>query len=138
MSMVSRSLEKMMLIAIGLSSAVLVGVPVLLYAIDSINAASEIELAQEFAEEIQNATARVDQGSADNFTAQVLVPKGVIVSAQANTLTVSYHRGGFQSAVWSRSYIHQLDLIAAPGSSGNYLIAIQMVSGIIEMVFSPL
>jgi len=44
--MVSRSLEKMMLIAVGLSTAVIIGVPVLLYAIDTMSYSTHLQTAQ--------------------------------------------------------------------------------------------
>lgn len=136
--MVSRSLEKMMLIAVGLSTAVIVGVPVLLYAIDTVNAASEIELAEEFAQRVHNATARVDLGIVGNVTAEVIVPMGVTVSTDGTVLTVSYQRGNLQPVVWSTSYSHHIDLVAATGGKGAYSMEVKMVSSAIEIAFTPL
>jgi hypothetical protein len=136
--MVSRSLEKMMLIAVGLSTAVIVGVPVLLYAIDTVNAASEIQLAEAFAQGVHNATARVDQGIANNVTAEVLVPMGVTVSTDGTVLTVLYQRGSFQPVVWSTSYGHHIVLATAPSGKGAYSMEVKMVSSSIEIAFTPL
>lgn len=135
--MVSRSLEKMMLIAVGLSTAVIVGVPVLLYAIDTVNAASELELAQTFAQRLHNATDRVDVGIVENVTAQVNVPKHVTVSAAGSILTVSYQREGMEPSVWTDSYSHNIDLVA-PDGVGTYSMQVRMVSSTIEITFTLL
>ena len=74
--MVSRSLEKMMLIAIGLTTAVIIGVPVLLYAIDTMTTTQQIQYAHQTADTIFNATQQVDSGDVGELTIQVYVPSG--------------------------------------------------------------
>lgn len=136
-TMVSRSLEKMMLIAVGLTTAVMVGVPVLLYAIDTVNAASEFELARTFAQEVQNATGRVDLGIVANVTSNVYVPNGVTVTAAGNTLTVSYQKGTQQPIVWTSSYAHSIVIVLAPISADTCNMEVRMASGTIEIIFVP-
>jgi hypothetical protein len=135
--MVSRSLEKMMLIAVGLSTAVIVGVPVLLYAIGTVNAASDFELATTFAQEVQNATSRVDLGIVENVTSQVYVPNGVTISAIGNALTVSFQKGTQEPTVWTSSYAHGIVIMPTPISPGTYRMEVKIVSGTIQITFAP-
>jgi uncharacterized protein (UPF0333 family) len=136
--MVSRSLEKMMLIAVGLSTAVVVGVPVLLYAIDRVNAASEFELADTFALQLQNATLRVDSGYVENVTSQTYIPDGVTVSAAGNTLTIRYQRDTLLPSEWTANCNHHIVIVSAPASAGTYKMTVEMVSGTIEITLTLL
>jgi uncharacterized protein (UPF0333 family) len=135
--MVSRSLEKMMLVAVGLTTAVMVGVPVLLYAIDTVNAASEFELARTFAQGVQNATSRVDLGIVANVTSNVYVSNGVTVTAAGNTLTVSYQKGIQEPIVWTSSYAHDIVILGALVSGDTCNMEVRMSSGTIEITFVP-
>jgi len=135
--MVSRSLEKMMLVAVGLTTAVIVGVPVLLYAIDTVNAASEFELARTFAQEVQNATVRVDLGVVANVISNVYVPNGVTVTATGNTLAVSFQKSTQEPIVWTSSYAHNIVIVGAPISAETCNMEVRMTSGTIEIIFVP-
>jgi len=106
--MVSRSLEKMMLIAIGLSTAVIVGVPVLMYAIDTINTTSQLQEAQFAAEQIHNATRVVDDGVSNTTAINIWAKPGFSVTADGNTLTVSFNNDGVAPTIWSGVYNHDI------------------------------
>ena len=108
--MVSRSLEKMMLIAIGLSTAVIVGVPVLMYAIDTINTTSQLQEVMLAAEQMHNATREVDNGFSNTTSITVWINPGVAVSADGNTLTVSYSNDGGLPRTWSATYNHAISI----------------------------
>ncbi len=135
--MVSRSLEKMMLIAIGLTTVVLVGVPVLLYSINTINAVSNLERAQTFAQQLHNATAEVDQLRNDSISLELFLPDDVQVVVNDRTLTVSYHPPDGTVETWSHGYNHTLAL-TPPSESGTYLVTVRLNSGTIEIIFSSL
>ena len=85
-----------MLIAIGLSTAVIVGVPVLMYAIDTISTTSELQEVQSAADMIHNATISVDSGVTNATTITVWINPGVTVNSAGNTLTVSVLTGSKQ------------------------------------------
>jgi len=136
--MVSRSLEKMMLIAIGLSTAVIVGVPVLMYAIDTINTTSQLQEVLLAAEQIHNATRDVDNGVSNTTVISVWINPGVTVNADGNTLTVLYSSEGVAPRSWAVSYNHNIvidypittTLVKAP-----YTMEIILVSDIIHISF---
>lgn len=135
--MVSRSLEKMLLIAIGLSTAVIVGVPVLFYAIDILGNASRLEAAHAFANRVHNLTAEVDIGQVNDTTIEIIVPQGVIISIDGKTLTIELMTEGTQEAFWSETYTHELELIP-PKLSGTHLMNMQLVGNIIKITFTSL
>ncbi|MFW9845954.1 MAG: hypothetical protein ACFFD6_04350 [Candidatus Thorarchaeota archaeon] len=95
--MVSRSLEKMILIAIGLSTAVIIGIPVLMYSIDTLSNASQADLALRFADRLHNVTESVDDGIANNTVIEISVPEGVTVTSDGTSLTVSLEREGLDT-----------------------------------------
>ncbi len=134
--MVSRSLEKLMLIAIGLTTVVLVGIPILLFAIDTLGNATQLELAQNFSERIHNETQLVDTGT-NNTIIEINIPTGVTVSAEGSTLTVSFQSSGGLITAWEESYSHTISL-QAPSGAGPHLMQIAMVAGIIELTFTEL
>ena len=82
--MVSRSLEKMLLIAVGLTTAVMVGVPVLLVAMDTISNASQLESAQSFAIIMHNVTGQVDSGQTNDTSMEIRVPDYVSMRVEVN------------------------------------------------------
>ncbi|MFW9847518.1 MAG: hypothetical protein ACFFF4_00150 [Candidatus Thorarchaeota archaeon] len=133
-SMVSRSLEKMMLIAIGLTMVVIVGVPVLLYTMDILSSASELEMAQNFADRVHNATSRVDQGLVNDTHIEISVPQYVEISAVGNTLTIMYEKEGADSISWSNTYTRQITLVSPPGF-GLYMLYIHIDSGELVVAF---
>ena len=106
--MVSRSLEKMILIAVGLSTVVIIGVPVLMYAIDTINTTSQLQEAQLVAEQIHNATRDVDTGASNSTTFNIWMYPGVTVTAGGNTLTVAFSRNGGTPTTWPAAYNHEI------------------------------
>ena len=134
--MVSRSLEKLMLIAIGLTTVVLVGIPILLFAVETLGNATQLELAQNFSERVHNETQLVDTG-ANNTIIEINVPTGVTVSAEGSTLTVSFQSSGGLITTWEEDYGHTISL-QAPSGSGPHLMHIAMIAGIIELTFTEL
>ncbi|MHA2353612.1 MAG: hypothetical protein ACXADC_00395 [Candidatus Thorarchaeota archaeon] len=134
--MVSRSLEKMILIAIGLSTAVIIGVPVLLYTIDTLGNASQLEIAEQFAERLHNLTARVDIGSTNNTSAAITVPEGASVTSSGTTLTVAFEKLGVASQYWGETYGHSIHLVP-PTESGTYSLLIQLLGDELHITFTP-
>jgi uncharacterized protein (UPF0333 family) len=108
--MVSRSLEKMILIAIGLSTVVIVGVPVLMYAIDTINTASQLQEVQLIAEQIHNATRDVDNGVFNTTSITFWVNPGFTVTSNGNMLTVLYSDDGAAPRNWQAAYNHEITI----------------------------
>ena len=125
-----------MLIAIGLTTVVLVGIPILLFAIDTLGNATQLELAQNFSERVHNETQLVDTGT-NNTIIEINIPTGVTVSAEGSTLTVSFQSSGGLITAWEESYSHTISL-QAPSGSGPHLMQIAMVAGIIELTFTEL
>jgi hypothetical protein len=125
-----------MLIAIGLTTVVLVGIPILLFAIDTLGNATQLELAQNFSERIHNETQLVDTGT-NNTIIEINIPTGVTVSAEGSTLTVSFQSSGGLITAWEESYSHTISL-QAPSGAGPHLMQIAMVAGIIELTFTEL
>ncbi len=134
--MVSRSLEKMVLLAVGLMTAASVAVPVLLYSIEYFNAASQLEEASHFAEVLHNATASVDTGMAESVTLELLVPHGVSINVDGTALTVRYESGQDAPVLWTETYTHPLLLTDAPDSPGVYLLRVKLNNGTIAISFS--
>jgi len=132
--MVSRSLEKMMLIAIGLSTAVIIGVPVLLYAINTMSYSTHLQDAQIAAEAIFTAANRIDSGELENLTIQVHIPTGVTMIVNGNTLTITVLIDEQQTG-WSETYTHQLS-INPPTEAGNYNMIFTIVSNVIQITHS--
>ena len=127
-----------MLIAIGLSTAVIVGVPVLMYAIDTINTTSELQVVQFAADKIHNATMAVDSGTTNTTTINVLINPGVTVTSAGNTLTVLYNKDGEAPRTWSESYIHEISVdepIIPHGNTVPFAIEIVMVDNVIHISF---
>ncbi len=134
--MVSRSLEKMTLIAVSLMAAVSVSVPILMYSIEFLSAASAIERAELFAETLHNVTGRIDNGTGDSFLMQVYVPSGTTIEAEEFVLTVQYIPPyGGEVIVWSRTYSHALNVDSPPQGEGLYQLHVHMNNGTIEISF---
>lgn len=127
--MVSRSLEKMMLIAVGLSTAVIIGVPVLLYAIDTMSYSAQLQNSQITVESIFNATGQIDTGVSNYTTINVYIPTGMSISVAGSTLTISMIINN-QITSWSKSYNHQIMFESIP-TGGNCLMIFRMESNVI-------
>ena len=125
-----------MLIAIGLTTVVLVGIPILLFAVDTLGNATQLEVAQNFSERVHNETQLVDTG-ANNTIIEINVPTGVTVSAEESTLTVSFQNSAGLITTWEVLYSHTISL-QAPSGPGPHLMHIAMVAGIIELTFAEL
>ena len=125
-----------MLIAIGLTTVVLVGIPILLFAVDTLGNATQLELAHNFSERVHNETQLVDTG-ANNTIIEINIPTGVTVSADGYTLTVSFQSSGGLVTMWEEDYSHIISL-QAPSGSGPHMMHIVMVAGIIELTFTEL
>ncbi|MGY5881366.1 MAG: hypothetical protein RTV31_14025 [Candidatus Thorarchaeota archaeon] len=132
--MVSRSLEKMMLIAVGLSTAVIIGVPVLLYAIDTMSYSTHLQSAQLAADDIFSATEQLDTGELNSTTIRVHIPTGMSMIADGSTLTISVLING-QTTSWSDSYTHQI-VINPPTEAGIYDMEFSMVSNVIHITYT--
>jgi hypothetical protein len=128
----------MMLIAIGLSTAVIVGVPVLMYAIDTINTTSQLQEVLFAAEQIHNATRDVDNGVSNNTAITVWVNPGVSVTADGNTLTVSFSNDGGFPRTWSATYNHDISIDYPISSHLNkvpYTMEVVLVDDVIHISF---
>ena len=123
-----------MLIAVGLSTAVIIGVPVLLFAIDTMAYSTHLQDAQVAAEDIFNATERLDNGELDSHTIRVHIPTGVSMIADGTTLTISVLIDG-QTTSWSESYDHQI-VINPPTEAGYYDIEFTMISNVINITYT--
>jgi len=123
-----------MLIAIGLTTVVLVGIPILLFAVDTLGNATQLELAQNFSERVHNETQLVDTG-ANSTIIEINVPTGVTVSAEGSTLTVSFQNSAGLITTWEVLYSHTISL-QAPSGPGPHLMHIAMIAGIIELTFA--
>ena len=138
--MVSRSLEKMMLIAIGLSTAVIVGVPVLMYAIDTINTTTQLQQVQFEAVHIHNSTLLVDTGMINSTIINIWVNPGVTVTATGNTLTVLYTPDGGSPRTWSQSYVHEISIDSSISTHQDvtpYTMDIILIGNVIHIWFYP-
>ncbi|MFW9933772.1 MAG: hypothetical protein ACFFDR_14125, partial [Candidatus Thorarchaeota archaeon] len=134
-SMVSRSLEKMMLIAIGLTTVVIIGVPVLIFTMDTLSNVSQLEAAQTFADRIHNYTARVDTGAQVSIAVEINVPSYVDLSSSGNTLSIAFVKAGTQEVVWSETYLHAI-IVVPPDEPGIYTLTIALVGADIQITFN--
>ena len=132
--MVSRSLEKMMLIAVGLSTAVIIGVPVLLFAIDTMSSSAHLQDAQLAAGAIFDGAEQLDLGEVNNLSVRVHIPTGMLMVADGSTLIISVLIDG-QTTSWQQSYSHQI-VINPPTEAGNYDIEFALVSDVIHITYT--
>jgi len=121
----------MMLIAVGLSTAVIIGVPVLLYAIDTMSYTTHLQDAQNAADDIFDAVSQLDTGALNSTTVRVHIPTGMSMVASESSLTISVFINEV-STVWSNSYSHQI-VINPPTEAGLYDIQFEMVSNVIHI-----
>ena len=138
--MVSRSLEKMMLIAIGLSTAVIIGVPVLLHAIDTMTTTQRFQAADLAAQRILNATRLIDIGELNETTIQVQIPEGFAMTVDNNgyslimTLNLGDQPPG-NNAMWSETFSHPIALNESP-EAGTLVMIFHMESGVIQINYT--
>ena len=123
-----------MLIAVGLSTAVIIGVPVLLYAIDTMSSSSHLQSAQVAAEDIFDATEDLDTGSLNTTTIRIHIPTGMSMSADGSTLSISVLING-QTTSWFQSYSHQI-VINPPTEAGTYDMEFNMISNVIHITYT--
>lgn len=133
--MVSRSLEKMMLIAVGLSSAVIVGVPLLMHAVNLMAGASNFEMAQHTAAKIHNATEQVDTGMVNTTAIEVSVPQGFEMQIEGKRLTIAYSQDGEVIDSWSQQYSRNLISSGLEGK-GYYSLSISIIDDVIQLDFN--
>ncbi|MFX1481692.1 MAG: hypothetical protein ACFFCP_00735 [Promethearchaeota archaeon] len=136
--MVSRSLEKMMLIAVGLSTVVIVGVPVLMYAIDTINVTSELQEFHLTGEQIHNATRNVDQGYANSTTITVWMSPRITVVTEGYQLVIQYVSETAGTVSLTETYSHDITIdypFAPGGTTALYSIEIALVDNVIHISF---
>lgn len=133
--MVSRSLEKMLLIAIGLSTAVIVGVPILMVAIQTLQGTSQVEMARAFAEKTHDLVQSVDTGEFDDDSIQVDVPDSVTIDASGASLRIFCYIEGELVESWEETYTHDIDL-SGPSGPGLYTVRARLVGEIIELSFT--
>jgi hypothetical protein len=124
----------MMLIAIGLSTVVIIGVPVLLFAIDTMSYTSHLQDAQVAATDILGAASRVDDGELTDLTIQVHIPTGMSMTVNGYTLAISVAIGE-QLTEWTATYNHQI-IINPPTEAGYYSMTFTMVSDVIHITHS--
>jgi hypothetical protein len=124
----------MMLIAVGLSTAVIIGVPVLLYAIDTMSYSIHLQDAQGAAQDIFNATEMIDTGVADNLTIRVHIPTGMSMTVDGTTLAISVLING-QTTSWTETYVHSI-IINPPTEAGTYDLEFEMVSNVIHITYT--
>jgi hypothetical protein len=124
----------MMLIAVGLSTAVIIGVPVLLYAIDTMSYSVHLQDAQVAAEDIFNATGTLDNGVVDDLTIRVHIPTGMSMTVDGTTLAISVLING-QTTSWTETYVHSI-VINPPTEAGIYDIEFEMVSNVIHITYT--
>lgn len=126
----------MILIAIGLSTAVIIGVPVLLYTIDTLGNASQLEMAEHFAERLHNLIERVDNGTVNSTSFEINVPDGVSVTSSGGNLTVAFEKLGVPSQYWGETYGHSI-VLQPPSEAGAYSLVIQLIASDIHISFIP-
>lgn len=127
-----------MLIAIGLSTVVIVGVPVLMYAIDTINTTSQLQEVQLAAEQVHNATREVDYGISNNTAINLWVNLGFTVTANGKTLTVAFIKDGGSPHTWVATYNHDISIdnpILTQSNRMLYSMEVVLVDDVIHISF---
>ncbi len=124
----------MMLIAVGLSTAVIIGVPVLLYAIDTMSYSTHLQDAHLAADNILHATEQLDTAELNTTTIRVHIPTGMSMVVDGSTLTISVLINS-QTTSWSDSYTHQI-VINPPTEAGTYDMEFTMISNVIHITYT--
>ena len=123
-----------MLIAVGLSSAVIIGVPVLLYAINTMSYTTHLQDAQSAADAIFAAVGQLDTGALNSTTIRVHIPTGMLMDASGSSLTISVLINEIPT-IWSNSYSHQI-VINPPTEAGIYDLDFEMISNVIHITYT--
>ena len=134
--MVSRSLEKMMLIAVGLSAAVIVGVPVLMFSINLVNSTSSYQAAQNFADKMFSYVDAVDAQNATVVEETIIVPLNVTMNSAFKRLDIVYHAADQAPVGWTEYYEHEIDLLP-PSTTGQQMVRVEMYNNTIQIRFIP-
>lgn len=119
-----------MLIAVGLTAVVIVGVPVLMYSINTLNASTRLALANEAASDLLNATEQVDTGVVNVTVVHIQVPVGVSITGEGHTLTVTFTAPDGTPTVWSETFSHVIDMEPIT-RAGYFSVEIEMIAGAI-------
>lgn len=127
----------MLLIAVGLTMCVMVGVPVLLFSMDAISNASQLESAQSFANTVHNVTLQVDTGQTNDTSIEIHVPEGVSIRLEGSQLIIEYQKEGTEPVSWDESYSHTLD-VDPPTTAGLHLMTVRLVGNEIMITFTSL
>ncbi len=135
--MVSRSLEKMMMVAIGLSTVVLVGAPVLMYSVEILTAASELEVAHAFSSRLHNVTSQVDAGIVNEVNIELVVPPHVTITASGTILTVTYQPDTREPVEWTNSYNHTLH-VDPPTKKGTHALRVRLQDDVLYITFTAI
>jgi uncharacterized protein (UPF0333 family) len=133
--MVSRSLEKMLLIAIGLSTAVIVGVPLLMVAIQTLQGTSQIEMARAFAESTHNLVHSIDSGECEDMSVQVNIPDCATIDVDGSFLGIYCYIEGELAESWEETYTHSIEF-SGQLDSGSYTVRARLIGEIIELSFA--
>jgi hypothetical protein len=137
-TMVSRSLEKMMLIVIGLSTAVIVGVPILMYSIETINTTTQLQGVELMVSKIHDATITVDSELFNTTTTDIWVNPGVTVNAVGNSLMIVFNPDSGSPRTWSQTYLHEIVIdnsISTHLVRTLYTMEVDMIDNIIHISF---
>lgn len=126
-----------MLIAIGLTTVVMVAVPILLYSVDIMLAGSRYEDANHFAQTVHSLVADVDSGNSTSASVEVVVPRDITVSADATHLSIKYLPEGEEATIWTETYNHTI-LLTPPTTMGTYLLTIDIKNDLLVITFESL
>ena len=124
-----------MLIAVGLTAVVVVGVPVLMFAISTLSATSQYEEARTAATDILDAIKTVDDGVVNSTSLQVFIPDGFSIGSDGSTVSCIYAYQGSTTGSWNRVYAH-IVLLDPPTQAGTFTVSITMSAGAITVTFS--
>lgn len=124
-----------MLIAIGLTTVVLVGVPVLLYSMDILSATADIDSARIAAEKIHNETTLVDNGLSDTDGVNVYLPRGFEAWIDGADFIMQIRLANGATHTWARIFNHSVSIVEPPQGEGEYWVEIMLVGDTIEIAF---
>ncbi|NHI82974.1 MAG: hypothetical protein EAX81_01535 [Candidatus Thorarchaeota archaeon] len=123
--------------ALGLTTVVIIGVPALMFAVNTLGNITDLERAEAFATGLINETRLVDIGTTNKTELAVLIPEYVTISASESTLTITFTKEGIPETQWKDTFLHPVSLLGST-SAGQYSMTISLVAGTIEIVFASL
>jgi hypothetical protein len=126
----------MMLIAIGLSAAVIVGVPMLIFSINMVNNTSSYQSAENFANKMFSYVDAVDAQEVTVIEETIIVPLNVTMSSGYKRLDIVYHIPDQAPVGWTEYYQHEIDIIP-PNTTGQQMVRIEMNNNTIQIRFIP-